>query len=192
MDYEKAYKEALERARKLTSDMTTLQKIREFIFPEFRDSEDERIRSALLRGFNSMLANQPVGTFYGERIKDILAYLEKQKEQKPAGLPPGFYFIDLDGNRYYSKEFRYGDMKMKVVEKEQKPAEWSEEDEKRVKQLIYDTEHIRAEYEKRKKELGESFNDDLIKDCDEQIAWLKSLRPRPQWKPSEEQMKALQ
>lgn len=53
--------------------------------------------------------------------------------------------------------------------------EWSEEDKKRVKQLIYDTEHIRAEYEKRKKELGESFNDELIKDCDEQIAWLKDI-----------------
>ena len=64
-------------------------------------------------------------------------------------------------------------------------AEWSEEDEKRIKQLIYDTEHIRAEYEKRKKELGESFNDELIKDCDEQIDWLKSLRPS--WKPSEDE-----
>ena len=75
--------------------------------------------------------------------------------------------------------------------------EWSEEDKRRVKQLMYDTFHIRAEYEKRKKELGESFNDELIKDCDEQIAWLKSLRPdgykncNSRWKPSEGQMVAL-
>ena len=50
-----------------------------------------------------------------------------------------------------------------------KPVEWSEEDEKRIKQLIYDTEHIKAGYEKRKEQLGEMFNDALIKDCDEQI-----------------------
>ena len=47
-----------------------------------KESDDERIRSAMIRGFNSMLANQPIGTFAGEFIKDILAYLEKQKEQK--------------------------------------------------------------------------------------------------------------
>lgn len=40
----------------------------------------------------------------------------EQVEQKPVDLPPGFYFIDLDGNRYYSKEFRYGDMKVKIAE----------------------------------------------------------------------------
>ena len=67
--------------------------------------------------------------------------------------------------------------------------EWSKEDEKRVKQLIYDTEAIRAGYEKRKESLGDDFNDELIKDCDEQINWLKSLRPS--WKPSEEHLSAL-
>lgn len=59
-------------------------------------------------------------------------------------------------------------------QKEQEPS-WSEEDEKRVKQLIYDTEFIKAHYEKIKEKLGERFNNDLIRDCDEQIAWLKSL-----------------
>ena len=60
----------------------------------------------------------------------------------------------------------------------QKPAEWSEEDEKRLKQLIYDTEHIRAEYEKGNEKIGEEFNNALIEDCDEQIAWLKNLPSR--------------
>jgi len=66
----------------------------------------------------------------GTDIRDTPAYWRgwddamKQKEQKPADLPPGFYFIDLDGKKYYSKEFRFGDMKMKVVEdKQEKPAE---------------------------------------------------------------------
>lgn len=49
---------------------------------------------------------------------------EKQKEQKPTDLPAGFYFIDQEGNRYYSKELRYNNgtstTTMKVKE-EQKP-----------------------------------------------------------------------
>lgn len=64
--------------------------------------------------------------------------------------------------------------------------EWSKEDEKRVKQLIYDTEAIRAGYEKRKESLGDDFNDELIKDCDEQINWLKSLPERFSLQPNAE------
>ena len=54
---------------------------------EPKESEDEKIRSAMLRGFNSILANQPIETFYGESIRDIIAYLERQKEQKPHWKP---------------------------------------------------------------------------------------------------------
>ena len=79
---------------------------------------------------------------------------------------------------------------LRSISKPQSP-ELSGEDEKRVKQLIYDTEFIKAHYEKRKEELGEQFNNALIRDCDEQIAWLKSLRLRPSWKPSEHQMTIL-
>jgi len=61
---------------------------------------------------------------------------------------------------------------------EKQPLEWSEEDVKRIKQLIYDTEAIRAGYERKKEQLGECFNESLIKDCDEQVAWLKSLKDR--------------
>lgn len=129
-----------------------------------------------------MLANQPTETFCGESIRDIIAWLEKQKEswvptdeqrhalgivikhsnpnadstkvlesllddltkianpkvakwkekqkeQKPADLPPGFYYITEDGKRYYTKEFRY-----KVVENE-KPA-WKPSEDQMVGLLI--------------------------------------------------------
>ncbi len=219
MDYEKAYNEALERAKELllgNEHSNTIRSYFEHIFPELRESEDDKNANALIRLLNnekvsslitfeakqqwldwlerkktpSISFNPGLGFDPGsavvyhnddcedERIrkslidyfkhynpkdkwddefsfKDVLDYLEKQKEQKPnieicphsiksksykengypieseqkqTDLPAGFYYIDLDGNKYYSKEFRYGDMKMKVVEKEQKPAEIDFED----------------------------------------------------------------
>ena len=80
MDYKKLYEDALERAKNLENTTTEEDALIKYIFPELRESEDERIRSAMMRGFNSMLANQAIGTFAGEPIKNILSYLEKQKK----------------------------------------------------------------------------------------------------------------
>lgn len=184
MDYEKKYNEALERAKlfqeKYGGDYAG------YIFPELAESEDERMRKHIIDIVKDNAKSKSIP------CDAEIAYLEKLKE-----LPfvkdvipgyPGLYFYDgermhFQGNpamKEKQKEQKPYEPKNWPADKdnltqEQKPAEWSEEDEKRVKQLIYDTEHIRAEYEKRKKELGESFNDELIKDCDEQITWLKSL-----------------
>ena len=201
MDYEKKYNDAMARCELIAR--TGLKFNPGYIFPELSESEDERMRKLIIDRVRS-------ATEMTESLRDLLlTYLEKQKEQPisaeevlaRAGLKPykdGNKWCILAGDNIQEGICGFGDtiedalyeFLMEVLEKqkEQNSAEWSEEDEKRVKQLIYDTEHIRAEYEKRKKELGESFNDELIKDCDEQIAWLKSLRPRPSWKPSEEQM----
>lgn len=112
MDYEKKYKEALEDMRVIYPNLKGDAKLAvEHAFPELRESEDERIRKLLVE----KISNLACGCFISQEQKQkFIHYLEKQKEQKPADLPPGFYFIDLDGNRYYSKEFRYGDMKDKV------------------------------------------------------------------------------
>ena len=51
MDYEKKYKEALERARALNEGKTTGafgETVCEYIFPELKESEDERIRKQIL------------------------------------------------------------------------------------------------------------------------------------------------
>lgn len=106
----------------------------EILIPELAESEDEKIRKGMIRFLNSEKAED---IFTYEARQSWIAWLEKQKEQKPT--------------------------------------EWSEEDAKRIKQLIYNTEAIRDGYEKKKEQLGGCFNDELIKDCDEQIAWLKSL-----------------
>ena len=124
------------------------------LIPELRESEDERIRKFLLDYAIEMIAGLEsdisLSTYDGIKGHDpdaeaelnqwqkARAYLEKQ-EQKPTDLPAGFYYIDQDGNKYYSKEFRYGDMKMKIVEDSahcgpgvtvsgEMPADWTDRD----------------------------------------------------------------
>ena len=82
MDYEKAYKEALERAKNLHEDAIDMgENIRakqcEIIFPELAESEDERIRKALIRYHQSTIDVD------GIEGKKIIAWLEKQGETSP-------------------------------------------------------------------------------------------------------------
>ena len=51
MDYEKKYKEALERAKSF--ELPEYKNIMVSIFPELRESEEERIRKALIQNFYS-------------------------------------------------------------------------------------------------------------------------------------------
>lgn len=81
----KAYDEALDRAKKElqtcgSTDCDAARQIFRF-FPTLRESEDERIRKALINHFKSH--SSLVGeNWNGIECDDILAYLEKQKEQK--------------------------------------------------------------------------------------------------------------
>ena len=84
MDYERKYKEALERARKIENrepiDVPDGTSIPVTIFPELKESEDERIRKELIRAFKSL---NTIKVWNGIERTNILAWLEKQGEQKP-------------------------------------------------------------------------------------------------------------
>ena len=79
----KAYDEAIERANKidtLNKEYLTSKEAKEYIFPELAESEDEKIRKAII----SFLEQSGYGGV-GEYPKaKMIAWLEKQKEQKPA------------------------------------------------------------------------------------------------------------
>ena len=180
MDYEKKYKVTLERAREALNDGTISSNTIAYlqnIFPELKESKDEKIRKALIRFHKSTI------DIDGIKGDDILTWLEKQGEQKSAT-------IDIDkmvdnyannkerGNEEFGKPvpcmiraYRQGlnDAIGKVV---LKPA-WSEEDEKMLRTIISDG--IR----------GAEF--DML-----QIGWLKSLKERYTWKPSDEQIHAFE
>ena len=139
-------------------------------------------------------------------MKEVSDYVEKQKEQKPITIVriPKFRVgdiiqhvplekwdrsrritsIDEDGYYYDTKHlgdnFSGGFIGFSFEDEyelvEQKTAEWSEEDERMLNGIVE-----RGNSEIPKGECGLTPN---------QVAWLKSLRPS--WKPSEEQMKALE
>ena len=95
MDYERKYKDALSRAKELcdVADMFTIT-IHDIItiFPELKESEDERIRKGLIKSVSRI--------FEGHKLYDTdvtreeaLAWLEKQGEQK--------HFSDFNANDWY-------------------------------------------------------------------------------------------
>lgn len=74
MDYEKAYKDALERAR--------AGKPMNEVFPELHESEDERIRKEIIDYLSNEQHNVKQLTPRTNEFEDWIAYLEKLKEQK--------------------------------------------------------------------------------------------------------------
>ena len=84
MGYEKKYKEALERASKLKvqNPFDTVGQMVEHIFPELKESEDEKIRKELIAIYSvGAKVNAKTGDIPD---RDIVAWLEKQGKQKPA------------------------------------------------------------------------------------------------------------
>lgn len=88
MDYEKKYKEALERANKYLYDtnkrMSTeffeaTERAMKEIFPELKDSEDEKIRNTI---FDCLYKCCDSGVITREQRYICIAWLEKQSKQK--------------------------------------------------------------------------------------------------------------
>lgn len=80
IDYKKKYLDALERANsfqeKYGGDYAG------YIFPELRESEDERIRKRLIEYFEGFRMGNVEVRWEGLIVQEVLAWLEKQKEQK--------------------------------------------------------------------------------------------------------------
>lgn len=83
-NYEERYRAALERARELSKTVTGANY--EYIFPELKESEDERIRKALIENFIFFGGDHLETSKWGKDddllVTDILAWLEKQGERK--------------------------------------------------------------------------------------------------------------
>lgn len=82
MDYKLLYEQALERAKKLkeTCDSTAVIGWCEYIFPQLKVSEDEKIRKALISGVKQDMSS--FQTIYGIDLKKVLSWLEKRGEKK--------------------------------------------------------------------------------------------------------------
>lgn len=77
------YNEALERASKLRvqNPFDTVSQMMEHVFPELKESEDERIRKALIELLHDTVSNDEIFSDYGLDKTEVLAWLEKQVEK---------------------------------------------------------------------------------------------------------------
>lgn len=83
MDYEEKYNQALERASKLRvhNPFDTVSQMVEYIFPELKESEDEKVRKEILNVFKQLDKGSTIcGRNYD--YDKWIAWLEKQGEQK--------------------------------------------------------------------------------------------------------------
>ena len=82
MNYEQKYKEALKRAKKFkeTCDSAGIISWCEYIFPELKESEGEKIRKQII----SFLKEFECDHYRSLDFSSWIAWLEKQGEQKPA------------------------------------------------------------------------------------------------------------
>ena len=82
MDYEKKHKEEIDRATQLWECGDITRENLEYIFPELKENKDEKTRESL----KSLVLNttKECTTIFGISQKDMLAWIEKQGEQKSA------------------------------------------------------------------------------------------------------------
>ena len=156
-----AYDKAIERTRRMIEDyknrglenyIACAKENIDYIFPELKESEGESMKESLITFFRKYPYSIRDA---GINPLDAIAWLEKQGEQKPVG-------------------FNIGD-ESRVVAID-KPAVWSEEDEKMLVGCV------QAMCTPDAYSLNDRINFEY---------WLKSLKERYTWKPSDEQMKAL-
>ena len=74
----KTYDEALERAKKLRDKIDN--KIMEKIFPELKESDDEKIKNAILNYLKKIQENCQ-DDICGVHVEDAISWFEKQGEQ---------------------------------------------------------------------------------------------------------------
>ena len=181
----------------------------ETLIPELKESEDERIRKSLVDWLKSLLEDyyedgDVAALEMANHVECWIAYLEKQKESPKKELGKYSeeeelaYRLNWVMQDYYKagkddeeKEHRFKCYKLFwdaledenfFEQKEQKPAEWSEEDVDMLNSCISSIEEAKENRYAYKETDGDTS-------YDHEIDWLKSLRPS--WKPSEGHLSAL-
>ena len=161
--------------------------ILEALAPELRESEDERIRKALIEVFKEKLERGFEWVEYGIPNRSVLSWLEKQKVEHPKeqnqnieliqkswymegyhdckfNKEPKWIIKTGEGGPRYEENPKYG----QIIEEEQKSAEWNEEDEEMLNSCISSIEEAKENRYAYKETDGDTS-------YDHEIAWLKTL-----------------
>ena len=214
MDYEQKYKDALAWVESIYPELNHEHQMEaEAFFSELAESEDERI----IKAINEAIKDAHVNTLeeYGSSCKEacdwLKVQLKKQKEQKHIKWSNGdekirddseyaallhypkmsrvsepHGVIPADNKSHYLGDANEDNRKAFIVgaqwQKEQNPT-WSEDDEK-MKDLIISVLEVNHSKGIFKVGLRAIRTEEIV-------SWLKSLKQRYTWKPSEDQMDAM-
>ena len=143
MDYEKHYKDALESAKDYydNSNISPIEKNRlSAIFPELRESEDERIKNEILEFFQCSMYCEELDT---DKLKRWIAWLKKYPKRE------GLYYYHQDGSFTYigqpAWEYDNSSVINPEVEKKELPTvenETSESEDERIRKAILGLTYI--------------------------------------------------
>ena len=194
IDYKEKYEKAVQAAmlaKQDTESAVTVQTLEE-IFPELRESEDERIRKAIIKFIDGDYTQRWITD---ETKASWIDWLEKQSEQKPiewtmdnveeltefenAMMHIGGSFFGEHQGLDPNDTFVVKEQARILLEMAPKQ-EWSAKDENFLNATIA---YLRDAYSKDKIDFK-----DTAKNC---VNWLKSLRPQNTWKPSDEQIRVV-
>lgn len=188
----KRYDEALKVLHKYDGvNIIFSQSLKEKMFPELKESEDEKIKKSLIRLVKAFYdCNFP--TPEGFERKDILAWIEKQSEQKSAWSEESSAFkdklLELFQKFRYIKEsaptngdiIDYVDAHIQeLIDTMQKPTEWDGEEEKMLNEMyeFFDTHKIPS----------------LKHNMDDYAKFIKSLKdkvqPKQEWSEKDERIR---
>ena len=158
-DYKKKYEEAIFRMNKWVegSEIIDPKEIAEFIFPELKESEDERIRKEIVYYLDREIALSNFGRDIAT-LKKWITWLEKQGEQTP---------IDAETTELNALAFLTELGYTCIPPRKQMPA-WSEEDEEMFDAVIADIQFTQKAH----------THDDNQVVYEREIDWLKSIKER--------------
>lgn len=189
-NYEKMYKEAFDRAKFLKENADNISAkdtsyAFEYIFPELKESDDEKIRKAAIEFIRQ---NDSFYYILGVSKEEAISWLEKQKsidilDEEKREFADNVDSIRKEIDEAYRKEYnearRIENKDRFEKQGEQKTA--CNEDYKNIIEWLIGYLEYRI------------MNTAIIeekKNCLDSVAWLKSIKPN-NWKPSEEQMLTL-
>ncbi len=187
--YRERYEQALERAIEFMSNrgikpdedaFKCAKELSETIFPELRESEDDRIRKDIV-SFLGILLEQGGVMSEGWNSKECEKYISWLEKHNPENTVSKIVSDEETDMQKAHREWRNEGIEMVINHPEeyglQKKCEWSGEDYEMLESFLHKLEVC-----------------DLLSNKENvwAIRKLKSIRPQPHWKPSEEQMEELE
>jgi hypothetical protein len=167
----KAYDEAIERAKDMLSYKEVRREDMEYLFPELKESEDER--TWIINYLSNRILNSTI-IAEKENLKKAVAWVEKQGEQKSAE------WMHKDGKNL-AELWEILSVHRNINPQVDNLMEW-------VKDLV---SYKRQEWSEEDKNMLQSILDEYKSMPTEKRNWLKFLKERYTWKPSDVQMGAI-